>query len=452
MKADHSSSSQFQFQGPLTAAGIFCVGLLALGGVSSWLYLPIEGRVSGLRLPLLSSWFLNWPRIPSLTLFSYGGLTLAAGLALLILILTPWRRRPLPWLTLSLFVWVLGCAFLLRLAHRLDDLAYLWDQRQQLDALLTFARKYCGARYWQPSLVDFDQTAFRLHGLVERLAWNRDFLSWGMLCIFLGGGLTLAIGILRIPPGRRKLGITSWALLLALIVSLASLNSVIRDQRLQQANDAISHGEYDNARQLLSRLSESSPDLWNWPPFLNLLGEAQHQLGLESPAQHFFMGARLMPRDLNSKESEAGALGQIRFELSRAAEVPSEPGIRGPARQLEGWAFVINGMQKYHSEKAIAAAIDSWAQAGSVSSEQLQVPLLLTKARTRLRVSPDALADARTFLGFCNHRFLKSLTHNLAGDSHYHLREFSLAREEYLHSFTIYHFMNYRPFKGLSGQ
>ncbi|MDD5640172.1 MAG: hypothetical protein PHX53_00880 [Syntrophales bacterium] len=452
MKANHGSIHYFQSQGPLTAAGFFCVVLLLLSGLVSWLYLPIEGRVSGLRLPLLSSWFINWPHIPSLTLFSYGGITLALGLSLLILSLTPWRRRPLPWLTLSLIIWVLGCGFLLRLANRLDDLAYLWDQRQQLDTLLAFARKYCGARYWQPSAVNFDQMGFRLHSLAERLAWNRDFLSWGVLCLFLGGGLTLALGILRLPSSRRKWGFASWALLLGLIVASVSVVGVVRDQRLQQASDAISQGEYDQARQRLYRLGESSPDLWGWPPFLNLLGEAQHELGLATPEQHFFMGARLMPRDLTAKKSEIGAVGQIRFELSRAAEASSAPSIRGTARQLEGWALVINGIQKYHAKKAIAAALDSWAQAGSVSSGQLQIPLLLTKARTELRVSPDALADARAFLDVCNHRYLKSLTHTLAGDSYYHMRDFSRARKEYLDSFTTYHFMNYRPFKGLSGQ
>ena len=448
---NQGASPDLQSQHSSTVAGIFCIVLLGLGGVVSWLYLPIEGRVSGLRLAILHPWFSTWPHIPSITLFSFGGLTLAAGLALLILMLTPWRHRPLPWLTLSLFVWVLGYCFFLRLANRMDDLTYLWDQRQQLEGLLSFARSHCGARYWQASLGNFNELDFRLHGLVERLSWNREFFSWGVLFLLRGGGLTLAIGIRRVPTGQRKWWIPSMGLLLVLIISLVSMNSVIRDRKLQQASDAISSGQYDVAQQLLDHLGKLYPDLWGWPPFLYLMGEAQHHLGLESPAQHFFKGAKLMPSGVTGNRIPAAEVGQIRFELSRAAASP-EPGFSGTARQMEGWALVINGMQQYQSSRAIAAAIDSWAEAGSVSPEHLQVPLFLTKARAELRVSLDSLADSRTFSSFCQHRYLKSLTQNIAGDSHYHMRNFSLARDQYLQSFQTYHLMNYQPFKGLSGQ
>jgi hypothetical protein len=448
---NQEASPDLQSQHPSTVAGIFCVVLLGLAGVVSWLYLPIEGRVSGLRLAILHPWFSTWPHIPPITLFSFGGLALAISLALLILMLTPWRHLPLPWLTLSLFVWVLGYCFCLRLANRMDDLTYLWDQRQQLDVLLSFARSQCGAKYWQPSLGTFNEMDFGLHGLMERLFWNREFFSWGVLFLLLGGVLTLAIGIRRVPMGQRKWWIPSMGLLLVLIISLASVNSVIRDRRLQQASDAISSGQDHIAQQLLDHLGNLSPDLWGWPPFLYLMGEAQCHLGLESPAQHFFMGAKLMPKDVAKPKFAQGEVGKIRLEWSQT-KASLEPSICGIAGQMLGWALVLDGLNQYQAPQAIAAAKDSWAMAQSFSPEQLQAPFLLAKARSELRISPDSLANSQAFLNYCDHRYLKSLAYTLAGDSSYQMRTFAVAREHYFRAFDIYHYMNYLPFRGLSGQ
>ncbi len=41
---NQGASLDLQSQHPSTVAGIFCIVLLGLGGVVSWLYLPIEGR------------------------------------------------------------------------------------------------------------------------------------------------------------------------------------------------------------------------------------------------------------------------------------------------------------------------------------------------------------------------------------------------------------------------
>ncbi len=128
---------------------------------------------------------------------------------------------------------------------------------------------------------------------------------------------------------------------------------------------------------------ETSPRSLGWPPFLYLLGEAQHHLGLESPAQHFFMGAKLMPKNTANPKFAKGEVAKIRLEWSQTKASP-EPRICGIAGQMLGWTSVIDGLDQYQTHRAPAAAIDSWAMAESFSPEQLQAPFLLTKARSEL--------------------------------------------------------------------
>jgi len=446
--SDNSDRPQSPF--PFWVVWISCLSL-GLGGMVSRLQLPIEGRISGLRLAVCSPWFGSG--LPGVPLLSFGGLSLVTGLLALFMGLSPWRHRPVPWLALGLWVWLLVLLFLMQLANHLDDLTFLWDQRLQYSTVFSFAQNHCGAHFGLPILENFPELDLQLHGLLERLRFNCNFLSWGLILVPLAGGLILYVGFSLLAANRRG----RWTLLLALVLVafafLISWGPVVRDRQLHRASDAISCGQYREAQQLLDHLGRHYPDLWGWPPFPYLLGEANYHLGQDTPARHFYLGAELLLKldtFSKSKQVREADLARLRLQWSLAATSP-EPRLKRLAQHLLAWAFINDGLKKFKSHQP-AAALDSWEQAMSLSARQLQALLYLAKARVDLRLGRDCLPDLEVFLSRCQARPLLSTALTLAGNAHYQLGNFQESRSYYERSMYVYHYINFPAHKGLSGQ
>jgi hypothetical protein len=428
----------------------FAILILGAGGVVSWLHLPLGGRVSGLKLPIGDPWFGSG--LSGVSLFSFGGLSLLLAILAILVILTAFRYQAWPWISLGNGIWFLVIFFLCNLLYRLDDLFYLMDQRRQVAIAVNFAITQCDTAYDITSLHDgtFNFLDLSLTGLPQQLAKNLDLLSWGMVFLPIAGSILLWLGFSLGPREKWGRRMALLVLILLIVTGIGLGPSLLLDRQLQQAGDAISQGNYLQARKTLNHLTSRHPSLLNWPPFLYLLGQTHDLLGEESPVRHFYLGARLMTPQPPFSDEEQANLSRLRQEWTLAAAT-EEPRQRRTVRHLLGWALLWDGLQKYRALQA-PAALASWQQARDLAPELMPASLFLSKVYLDQRMGKECLAEVARFLPGCNFDFLKSLALALAGDASYQVGLVWEARQYYDRSLKAYHTLNTRAYQGLSGQ
>jgi tetratricopeptide (TPR) repeat protein len=429
--------------------------LLGLGGIVSWVHLPLEGQVSGLRLALWQPWFGQG--FPAYHIFSFGGMSLLLSGLLLGVGLTPLRRRPILWLVFGLGAWLLVIVFLLHLANRLEDLTYIWDQRCQLEEIISFVKVHHLATAYAmlPTYGTYLPLDLRPLSLPERIIFNLDFISWGMLLIPLAGGLIWATGFFLLDSSQKARGGFLMALSLCVLASPLVWYGVARDRQLQQADSLLARGHFQKAINKFEQLGENYPDLWCYPPYLYSLGDTYNRLNKESFVRHFFLGAKsyLETMSLSQAHATTGAreaeLARSQQQFSLAAASPN-PLLNRTSRLLWGWALVFQGLEGFKKRPSIA--LPYLAQAQNISGWQLQASFYLGQAQLEIRSTTDAYKDLSLFLKSCQESFPRSKALTFTGDANYQDKNFQAARDNYEQALRAYHYMNFPPLKGLSGR
>ncbi|MGC8494120.1 MAG: tetratricopeptide repeat protein [Syntrophobacteraceae bacterium] len=424
--------------------------LLVAGAMVSWVLLPLEGRVSGMRLALWGPWFGR--QLPHATLFSFGGLCLFTALLLILISLSPWRNHPFPWLVAAIGASFIVICFVLRMAGRLDDLTYLWDQYRQMQGVVSFTARYAD---FSPQVItagNYTDLNLQFLSLPARIFYDVDFMSWGQVFASIAAGLILSVFFSLVSYGRRVWWSTALTAGLCVSVLLGGWGFVMRDRLIQRAGGAIAGGHYARAEQILTDLGKRYPDVWGWAPYALLVGEADQCLHRDTPALHFYRAAGLtqMFIDHPSAKTNSDAISRMRSEWLAAANA-REPQLRRLSRDLMSWSFVVQGLQAYKVQMPDVAITD-WELAENFSPRRLDVPIYLAQAQLDLHLCSDSASGLESVLQRYRTQPFLSVAYAILGDANYQMNRIEEARRDYERSIKAYHHYNFRPENGLSGQ
>jgi tetratricopeptide (TPR) repeat protein len=414
------------------AGGLF----LVLSAAVNWLYVPIEGPVRGLSIPLFGAGVAKGGGPNAL---SFGALVGALGLLGLIASV---RRAAYPRIFAGVGAFLAAVYFIHKFS--VTDLAVI-ERMAGLNAQQSNINNFTDMNLpLNRGVEPLYTSAIATDGLKDRVnaVWHFTMICWGWEFAVAGAALLAAGGLAGKGAHRGGLGARMAVMGASAALPIAYLGYAMAAPEYHQrrGDDHLAEGLYNSAVEEYSAALRINPALRFNSRFRHNRGAAFFNMDRRDAADYHLYRAGLLVEE----EKVPDALDEYRIAASMDAD-----GVVIRKR----WAEVLvgEGLRQFNANKARFTAIAHWETALEIDADQPQAHYFLAKAYFDVSQYRAAVSENMRFLKMSKNPILNANSYANIGDCRLMLKDIAAAREGYEASQRSDRYRNYRAGKSLGG-